>query len=257
MDIVLIGTGNVATVLGQMIKKAGHNILQVVGRELVSAQKLASLLKADSIIALDTINMDADVYLIAVNDWAITELATKLKLPGKVVAHTGGAVSMDSLSPISDRHGVFYPLQSLKKEMKDIPIVPILIEGSDEHTISILTELAGSISPQNVSMVAEQDRMKMHVAAVVVNNFVNHLYVLAEAYCVKEGLDFSLLKPLIAETADSIKDNSAAALQTGPAKRKDYATLERHLQLLSDYPDLKTIYELLTKSITSKQDILS
>lgn len=252
MDIVLIGTGNVATVLGKMLKNAGHSILQVVGRNIISAQKLALELNSDYTDSLDKINVNASVYLIVVNDTSITELASKLRLPSKIVAHTGGTVSMESLSPISEHYAVFYPLQSLKKEIIDLPIVPILIEGCDEKTISVMTELAESISPNNVSLVNEADRMKLHVAAVLVNNFVNHLYILSEDFCQKEGLDFSLLKPLIAETAERIIDGSANLNQTGPAKRNDFTTLERHLQLLQHHPDIKSVYELMTKSIQLK-----
>jgi len=93
----------------------------------------------------------------------------------------------------------------------------------------------------------------LHVAAVMVSNFTNHLYALAEDYCRKEGLDFKQLLPLIEETAIRLKDTSAKQAQTGPALRHDSETIHKHLELLKDHPQLKNIYVLLTESIQQEK----
>ncbi len=251
MDIVIIGTGNTATVLGKLFKKAGHSIIQVYGRDMPFAKELAILIEANAIDTQEKLNMEADVYLLAVSDSAIEEFGQILKLPGKIIMHCAGAVSKNLLKNVSSHHAVFYPLQSLKKEMTDFPSVPILIDGSDAHTISILKTLAESIS-HFVSEISEQDRMKMHLAAVFVNNFVNHLFTLSEDYCRKEAIDFNLLKPLIEESISGLKNNSAADLQTGPAIRNDQATIEKHEALMVNHPELKSVYNIMTKSILEK-----
>jgi hypothetical protein len=92
-------------------------------------------------------------------------------------------------------------------------------------------------------------RVKLHLAAVMVNNFTNHLYALMETYCREEGLDFHLLLPLIKETASRLDDVSPSKTQTGPAVRNDTTTIEKHLDLLQKYPQLKRMYELFTESI--------
>ena len=89
--------------------------------------------------------------------------------------------------------------------------------------------------------------------AVMVNNFTNHLYALIEKYCKDEGLDFYLLLPLIQETAARLEDASPSKTQTGPAIRGDDATIEKHLDLLNKYPQLKKIYELFTESISQSR----
>ncbi|ANE49519.1 Rossmann-like and DUF2520 domain-containing protein [Flavisolibacter tropicus] len=248
MDIVIIGTGNTATILGRKLNAAGHRIIQIFGRDAKAASELAYELNTESTNYWSVVNRNAHVYLLAVSDIAIEEVAKELKLPYKVVVHTAGAVSKEILKESSNHYGVLYPLQSLKKESSYLPETPILIDASDNDTLMILEILGKSIS-DTISLANDAQRLKLHLAAVFCNNFVNHMYVLIEEYCQKEGLDFQLLLPLIQETAQRIQTIPPAKSQTGPAKRRDTATIEKHLALMESYPDLKSIYQLLTKSI--------
>lgn len=248
MDIVIIGTGNTATILGRKLNAAGHRIIQIFGRDAKAASELAYELNTESTNYWSVVNRNAHVYLLAVSDIAIEEVAKELKLPYKVVVHTAGAVSKEILKESSNHYGVLYPLQSLKKESSYLPETPILIDASDNDTLMILEILGKSIS-DTISLANDAQRLKLHLAAVFCNNFVNHMYVLMEEYCQKEGLDFQLLLPLIQETAQRIQTIPPAKSQTGPAKRRDTATIEKHLALMESYPDLKSIYQLLTKSI--------
>jgi predicted short-subunit dehydrogenase-like oxidoreductase (DUF2520 family) len=249
MNIVIIGTGNTATVLGKKFKKAGHRIIQVFGRDAAEASKLAYQFETESTNYWSVIRKDADFYLIAVADDAINDVAKHVSLPGKIVAHTAASVKKDVLKNMTHHYGVFYPLQSLRKEMNELPETPIFIDASDEMTKKKLEKLAQSISNEQVAEANDDERLKMHVAAVIVSNFTNHLYTLAEDYCKKEGIDFKQLIPLIEETALRLKTISASKTQTGPAMRHDEPTIQRHLALLEGYPELKKIYEVMTKSI--------
>lgn len=249
MEIVMIGSGNVAAVLGRKFRAAGHNILQVYSRNASEASKLAYEWDTESTNYKSLINPGADVYIIAVSDDAIEDVAGGLKLPGKVVAHTAASVPKEVLEKVSAHYGVFYPLQSLRKEMPGLPDTPVFFDGNDEKSKNILSALARSISAENVRQADNNERAKLHVAAVIVSNFTNHLYTLAEDYCRQEGLDFSQLLPLINETASRVKEISPRLSQTGPASRHDGETIHRHLELLKDHPQLKNIYILLTESI--------
>ena len=249
MDIVILGSGNVAAVLGRKFKSAGHTILQVISRNASAASKLAYEWDTESTNYPSIINRNADVYIVAVSDDAIDEVVADLQLPRKIVAHTAASVSKEILKTVTDHYGVFYPLQSLHKEDTDLPETPIFFDGSDEMTRKKLEALANSISPRHVTQANDDARSKLHVAAVFVNNFTNHLYALAENYCKKEGIDFNELLPLIEETASRIKDISPSRSQTGPAMRHDEETIQKHLALLNSYPGLKKVYECLTSSI--------
>jgi len=249
MDIVIIGSGNVAAVLGRKFKAAGHTILQIYSRNASAASELAYEWDTESTNYISLINKNADVYLVTVNDDAIGTVAKELLLPGKIVAHTAASVPKEILKTVTAHYGVFYPLQSLRKEMNYSPDVPVFFDGSDELTKKKLELLAHSIAKEKVTEAGDDARLKLHVAAVVVSNFTNHMYVMAEEYCRKEGLDFRQLLPLIEETASRIKDISPRQAQTGPAIRHDSETIHKHLELLKQHPQLKNLYILLTESI--------
>ena len=251
MKLVIIGSGNVATVLGRKFKAAGHQILQVAGRNTSMVRSLATEWNSDWIKNLEKINQQADIYLIAVNDDAITDVAANLNLSGKIVAHTAASVSKDILKNVTDHFGVFYPLQSLRKEMTELPVIPICYDGSSEKALKSLEALAVSISPSHVSMAGDETRSKLHLAAVFANNFSNHLYTLVEEYCKKERINFKELFPLIEETATRLKHISPQISQTGPAVRNDEETIMKQLAMLVDDPELKKIYECMTGSILS------
>jgi predicted short-subunit dehydrogenase-like oxidoreductase (DUF2520 family) len=253
MKIVIIGSGNVAAVLGRKFKAAGHEILQVLSRNAKEASRLAYQWDTESANYISLLNKEADVYIIAVNDDSIAEVAAEIKLPGKVVAHTAASVSKDVLKNVTDHYGVFYPVQSLRKEMTALPEIPLFVEANDDRSKFLLNQLAQSISPGDVTIVKEGEREKLHVAAVFVNNFTNHLYQLAEEYCKKEGLHFKDLLPLIEETAKRLSTISPAFSQTGPAVRKDETTIKKHLLLLEKYPHLQKVYQFLSDSIIKAQ----
>jgi predicted short-subunit dehydrogenase-like oxidoreductase (DUF2520 family) len=249
MDIVIIGSGNVAAVLGRKFRAAGHRIVQVAGRNASAASALAYEWNTMSTNYLSAINRDAEIYIIAVTDDAIKDVVKELKLPGKIVAHTSASVPKEILKNVTEHYGVFYPLQSLRKDMLKLPDMPIFFDGNDELAKRKLETLAHSIAEEKVTEAGDDARLKLHVAAVVVGNFTNHLYALAEEYCKQEGLDFRQLLPLIEETALRIKDISPKEAQTGPAIRHDSETIQKHLELLKNHPQLKNIYILLTESI--------
>ena len=251
MDIVLIGTGNTASVLGRKLKAAGHRIVQVYGRNSMDASELAYELATESTNYWNVVTKDADLYILAVSDIAVAEIVKELHFPGKIVVHTAASVSKFILERTSEHYGVFYPLQSLRKDIQLLPETPMIIDASDSSTLTQLEMLANSIT-DHVIVADDEKRKKVHLAAVFCNNFVNHLYALAEGYCKKEGIDFTLLLPLIMETANRVEFTSPGVLQTGPAVRDDQSTMQEHVKLLESYPEMRKLYTLLSNSILEK-----
>lgn len=248
MKVVLIGSGNVGTILGRLIKSAGHAIVQVVGRQTMAVETLATELGALASIGTISLITDADIYIICVSDGGIIEISRELNLRDRIVVHTSGAVSKEALRGVTEYYGVLYPLQSLRKELPVLPAMPLLVDGNTRSIRDSIAAFAGTLSPY-VAYADDDERLKLHIAAVVVSNFTNHLYVLAKDYCVKENIDFQLLIPLIQEVAFRISGNEPEKLQTGPAIRGDRATIEKHDRLLAHYPLLREIYRALTESI--------
>jgi predicted short-subunit dehydrogenase-like oxidoreductase (DUF2520 family) len=250
MEIIIIGTGNVATVLGRKLKKAGHIIVQVCGRNRQAADALAAELQASACYDMRDVTDAGAFYLIALADDALKDIGQTLQLPGKLVAHTAGAVSKDVLKKVSANYGIFYPLQSLRKEMTLTPEMPVFIDAANDDSNNKLHALARTIS-NNVNNATDEQRTQLHLAAVMVNNFTNHLYLLAEKYCQQHGLDFKLLLPLIKETANRLDQYAPEDVQTGPAVRNDMITIQKHMDMLDYDPSLKALYKLMTESITS------
>jgi predicted short-subunit dehydrogenase-like oxidoreductase (DUF2520 family) len=248
MKVVIIGAGNVATVLGRKLKAANHEIIQVFTRIPEMANVLANELQANACTSWSSINKSADFYLVAISDNALEEISDHLELDDQLIAHTAGAISKEVLRGISQNYGVFYPLQSLRKEMKNIPEIPIMVDASNKKSLQKLKDIASSVSSQ-VDESKDEQRLQLHLSAVFVSNFVNHLYVQSEKYCKNHQLDFKKLLPLIKETANRVQSYSPAEVQTGPATRFDSVTIEKHLDMLNADPSLKRLYELLTKSI--------
>ena len=248
MRIVLIGTGNVATVLGRKISGANHEIVQVYGRVAAHAKTLAQQLQAGYTTDMGQLDRHADLYIMAVADAAIPAVAASLRLQQQLVVHTAGSVSKDVLQASSTRYGVLYPLQSLRRETEHLPDIPVLVDANSPGDLALLHDLAMSFSAQ-VQRAGDEQRLKLHVAAVIVSNFTNHLYTLAEQYCVKEQASFRLLHPLIREVAGRLQYIPPKESQTGPAIRRDTPTIQKHLELLEQHGELRDLYEWFTKSI--------
>jgi len=248
MEIVIIGAGNVAHCFGHLLKIHGHQIRQVISRKKEHAQELAEMLQAQASSDLLDINVEADVYLLAVSDAAIPELNDELRLGKRIVAHTAGAVSLDAINRISTHTGVLYPLQSIRKEHKTYPPIPIMLEASNDEVQRRLQSLAQSIASR-IEIINSRQRLQLHLAAVLCNNFTNHLIARAKVYCEQESLDFTLLQPIIKETFERLEKYPAESVQTGPALRGDTRTMELHRQLLDNDPQLQLMYKVLSESI--------
>lgn len=248
MQVVIIGTGNAATVFGRLFKSKGHSIVQVYGRNILHAEALAEQLGARPTSDLAGLSKNADVYLVAVSDKAVAEVVAQLDVNDHLLIHTTASLSKHVLKEASKRYGVMYPLQSLRKQMNLTIPIPLLIDGNTEAITSDIEELAKQLSPL-VTRAVDQQRVKLHVAAVFACNFTNFMYLQSAAFCEKEGIDFSLLQPLIEETANRLREFHPTEVFTGPAVRGDLETINKHLSLLESYPDLLEMYKLLTEKI--------
>jgi len=246
--IVLIGAGNVATHLGKRLQKKGHEILQIVGRSEKTARELALILSASFTTDISQINKNANVYIFCVPDDEIIKIASSLKLPQKLVIHTSGSIRMNVLKNISSNYGVLYPLYSFSRQVKvSFSSMPLLIEAGNKASLEKLSHLAHTLG-KNVTEVNSDQRIKLHLAAVLVNNFTNFLYGEAYEFLKAEKQNhFHLLQPLIKQTVKKIKTLPPSQVQTGPARRNDTVTINKHLELLEKYPEHKQIYKLLIK----------
>ena len=248
MNITLIGSGNVATVLGRLLKDKEHAIVEICSRNKSHAATLAAELNAAICNSPKNINNQSDIYIIAVSDDAVSRVISSLSLGEKFVVHTCGSISKDVLKNTSKNYGVLYPLQSLRKETSYVPTIAFLVDGNNEHTMQEIKKLAASLSSQ-VAQANDEMRLHYHLSAVVVSNFTNHLYALTRQYCDANKIDFHLLLSLIEEVVQRLHHYEPAEMQTGPAVRGDETTIQKHLALLEKFPELQYVYEVMSKNI--------
>lgn len=251
MDVVLIGAGNVAHVLGRELVKSGHRIETIWNRSAESAKTLAEELGANCVSSLDQIPLNADLYLLAVTDTAIAGLIGLLKIEHGILVHTAGSVPIKSLSAAANQYGVIWPMKMIRSNMQELGTCTIIVDGESPNTIEILEQIVKPFA-ERVAIADDQLRVKMHLVAAITSNFSNHIYHLAADYCSKESIDFSLFYPIIETTAVQVQTNKPADIQAGPAFRGDQVTIEKHRLLLTDNPSLLRIYDEISKSILEK-----
>ncbi|MCK5824658.1 MAG: DUF2520 domain-containing protein [Ichthyobacteriaceae bacterium] len=251
--IVLIGTGNVAYHLIEAFNKTNNaEIIQVYGRDVKILEGVNSKYHIDYTDDLHNLK-NADLYLIAITDSAIAKVSSNLPFTNRLVAHTSGATDI-SIIDDKNKRAVFYPLQSFTKgKSVDFANIPILVEAGDNNDsnsnkdITVLKNIASTLS-NNVKEISSVQRQYLHVGAVYVNNFTNHMFSIAKDILHDAEVDFDLLKPLIAETVEKINSTTPIKAQTGPAKRGDVITEKKHLELIIN-KDYKDVYEVISKSI--------
>lgn len=249
-NVVMIGSGNVATQLALALVEKGIHVKQVYSRSAESARVLAEKVNAGFTNDLFQLDTEADLYVIAVKDPAIQEVLENLRLrENQLIVHTAGSVPMNILEGFTSNYGVFYPLQTFSKNRKvDFSDIPICIEANHPSNLMKLEELGKRLSG-TVSQINSDERKTLHLAAVFTNNFVNHFYYIGAEILHNKKLDFELLKPLIRETAAKIETLQPVEAQTGPAKRNDQTIISLHLKMLQNKPEYQKIYSFVTESI--------
>jgi predicted short-subunit dehydrogenase-like oxidoreductase (DUF2520 family) len=249
MEVVLIGSGSVATHLGLALQAKGIKISQVYSRNVLNAEILSEKLNTSFITDISEIYKDADFYFYALTDNAFKSILRKIELPKGIQVHTAGCIPMNEFENFTTKFGVFYPLQTFSKNKTvDFSKVPICIEASNSEVQKKLLEL-GNLLSEKTYVINSDQRKKLHLAAVFACNFTNYMYDIASEILEDSGFLFEIIQPLITETAEKTKTMNPYQAQTGPAVRMDENTISKHLLMLNKRPAFKKIYKLLTKNI--------
>lgn len=252
-NIVIIGAGNVAHALGRAFKHSTSRVILLIDRSEERAERLAFEIGCPYSTDLRSVPDETDIVIMAVSDDAIPLVSAQLYCPGKVVAHTSGSVPMEALGDCSDRIGVFYPLQTLHRDVDvNMRQVPFCIEGNSKWNEGMLLELARTISG-NVQLINSEQRKMVHLAAVFACNFSNHCYALAEELLNSSGISIDILCPLILQTAQNVQKHRPVQVQTGPAKRGDTKVMDAHRELLRPMdPELMALYDSISAGIIKR-----
>jgi YrbI family 3-deoxy-D-manno-octulosonate 8-phosphate phosphatase len=247
-NIVIIGSGHVATHLSLALKKAGYIITQVYSRNPAHAKALANQIPCNYTTQITEITPDADTYLFAVKDDALPKLITQLPPSNALWIHTAGSLPMHIFRHHTPQYGVLYPLQTLSSQRPlDLTHVPFFIEGNTPESENKIRQIAEKIT-HNTTALPSEKRAHLHLAAVFAGNFTNHMYTLAASILEKQQLDWHILLPLIHETVQKLHRLPPAQAQTGPAIRHDQRVMKQHLTLLDNEP-LQELYRQISDNI--------
>ena len=184
-----------------------------------------------------------DLAIVCVVDDQVSKVCAAL--PKHIlVAHTAGALPIQS----GTRSGVFYPLYSFTKDAAlNWSEVPFLIEAKTKQDEAMLRAIASCLT-QRIFHVPSEKREKLHAAAVMVNNFTNHLYTLAYEHAGQNDLPVEILHAIMRQGPDKAIELEPKKAQTGPAVRFDTPTIEKHMASITD-TDVQDLYRLLSASI--------
>ncbi len=252
MRISFIGAGRVAHHLAEALHSRQHQIVNIYSRSS-SGQPLALVCNAKAVTKMSDLDADIDLLIIAVSDNAISSVIREVNayLPDTLIVHTSGSTSLEKLSCVHKRAGVFYPLQTFSFEREiDWSAAPLFIEAVQDEDLQLLSELAHQLSSRVYSYSSEQ-RLSLHLAAVFACNFSNYCYDMAKQLVDEQQVDFSLLYPLMLETAKKALSAEPKQVQTGPAMRGDENIIAMHQGMLQQTgrADLQQVYALLSEQI--------
>ncbi len=150
IKVSIIGSGNVAQHLIAAFAKSSKVVLhQVYARQTAT---IAHLLHHDKITNDFNALEAADVYIIAVSDIAIAEVAAHLPFQGQLVVHTSGAMPMAILNA-KNRKGIFYPLQTFTKDKEvNFNDIPICLEAENTSDLDLLEQLDLAVSEKTLQI---------------------------------------------------------------------------------------------------------
>jgi len=255
MDISFIGSGNLAWHLAPALDNAGYTVREVYSKTPKHAAALVErLYQATSLTSTDFSLSPSRIFIIAVTDDAIENIAKEIVLPeNAILVHTSGSQPLSVLGYAATPNiGVFYPLQTFSKAKKvDFKDIPIFIESENEETGKILMKMAKALSHQT-RQISSEDRKALHIAAVFASNFTNHMLTLSKEILEKNNLNFDILKPLIVETINKSLSIGPSLAQTGPAKRGDMEILDKHMEFLQQDEVIAEIYRIVSQDILNR-----
>jgi len=251
-NIAFAGSGNVAWHLAKGLQMQGYRISKIWSRDYANAVALAENCSSKACHEISELHEDTDLIIIAVADKAIGDVARNIGEFDGIGVHTAGSVSVDVLKENIENFGVLYPLQTFSKVIPvDLREVPFFLESSSNEVLQALEQIASKLSAR-VYNADSQQRMLLHVAAVYACNYSNLMYVIGNEILENSNLPSDLLYPLILETARKAVTGDPLKLQTGPARRNDTVTIEKHIAALATLPEYADLYQLLANLISNK-----
>lgn len=222
-SVSIIGNGKVARYV--------HRSLLGFG---VKVQVYARNPQASDERELKDLATDSDLCLICISDDRIGEVSRQIPTQQGILAHSSGSVSLETLDKKHPKRGIFYPLMSINEESQtDLSLIPFCLEANDASQLKHLEEWCSRMGLKHYHVPSTM-RRQLHLAAVVSHNFSNYFYHWAFAILKEVDLPLEILKPLLQQQVQQLDLQDPIIKQTGPAVRGDQATMQNHIEMLTD-----------------------
>ena len=259
--LALVGAGRVATTLGVLLSRAGHDVVAASGRA-ASRDRVAAFLPGtrfdeDPGVAAAS----ASTVVIGVPDDLIRATCESLASSGAVkaghqVLHLSGAASLEVLASARASGAdvlSLHPLQSFPDVATGIERLPgsgIAVTANEPHVARFGEALARDAGGRPFPL---QDSVKplYHSAAVFAANYLVTVEGLAERVLRASGVEdpLALIEPLARTSFDRAFSLGPGDALTGPVVRADVGTLRRNLEALAaGAPDLVPAYAVLASA---------
>ena len=232
----IVGLGNVAWHLERMLLLAGIT---------------PTLMKSDweqnhaASHSFEQIDRENHIVFLTVRDDSIAVLANRFQ--NAFLVHCSGSKSLNVLP--ENRGAVLWPVQTFTRGVAmSYESIPFILECPVDALRNELSNRFQTISDAVVSMNSYQ-RMNVHLAAVIAQNFSNRMIVEADAILRNSGIDYSILLPLLSESLRKLERVDPQVAQTGPAVRGDFEVLNSHLKRCAVDQGLMALYQLISSRI--------
>lgn len=260
VSLAIIGAGKVGTAIAVLLRRAGHRIVAVSGRE-ATKERADRYLPGVPLLQADEAATAADIVIIGVPDDAVSSLASSLSgsLEGRWVAHLSGSLGLGALEE-PERTGarpfLIHPLQTcpdVERAVQRIPGSAIAVTSRDEEGFRLGERLATAMEGHPFRLNDEM-RALYHAAAVFASNYLVANEAIAERLLALAGVPDAraAMMPLVRATVENVDDLGPATALTGPAVRGDAGTIRRNLEALgSQDPDLVATYVQMARASLS------
>jgi predicted short-subunit dehydrogenase-like oxidoreductase (DUF2520 family) len=256
------GAGPVATALAGAMRLGGVPVLGLWARRAPAARAAGS---AAGVAAFSSappdVLLEAEVVVLAVRDAAVHEVAVMLVGTGlvnkrHVLLHCAGAASAEELlGGVADRVGgigTLHPLSAIadgRTAMRALKGTVFGIEGNDpgrRAAEQLVSAIGGHVLALNSTQMATY-----HCAAALASNYVVATLDAAAAVLTGAGISAAdaaqALVPLAEGALGNVRAKGTTDGLTGPVRRGDAQTVQRHLEALRDKPELAEIYRALAR----------
>ncbi len=258
----VVGAGPVATALAGALRLGGVPVLGLWARKPPTARAAGS---AAGVAAFSSappdILLESRAVLLAVRDAAVTEVAQMLVgtgLVGKrhVLLHCAGAASaQELLGPVADKVGgigTLHPLQAIadgRIAMRALKGAVFGVEG-DDNGRAMASTLVGALG--GIVLALDSSQMaSYHCAAALASNYIVSAIDAAAQVLAGAGVSPTQAAQALVPLAEGALRNVAAKGTTdgltGPVRRGDAQTIQRHLEALANKPDVAQLYRALAR----------